>query len=216
MQQSSSSGFQNFLIIDFYAVVSTIRDSFWRIGMRSLDWWFGYPHSSAIAQITLSSITLCLPIGGVEYFRASCDGSLSSSWWILCFQKVFVFIKIHLEVFCDFWIILCICYWHYTSSWNRSSVLYWMCVLMFVTVLAVVIYHEQSRLHYTYERTLVTFQTNLKMRLIKPERKQARSQVVSAVPDAVFMSQWKSHRNLRIKLRPYIRRLTFRHRASSI
>jgi len=72
---------------------------------------------------------------------------------------------------------------------------------------AVLIYHEQSRLHYTYERTLVTFQTNLKPKLIHPERKQARSQVVSAVSDAIFRSHCKPLMNLRFAPRSYNRRL---------
>jgi len=95
------------------------------------------PHSSAIAQITLSSVNLCLSINGVDSFRASCNVTPSSTWCILCFQKVFVFIKIHFEVFCDFLVILCVYYWHYTSSWNRRGFLYWKCISTFVTVLAV-------------------------------------------------------------------------------
>jgi len=39
---------------------------------------------------------------------------------------------------------------------------------MFVTVLAILIYHEQSKLHCKYESTVVTFQTNMKLKLIKP------------------------------------------------
>jgi hypothetical protein len=45
---------------------------------------------------------------------------------------------------------------------------------MFVTVLVALNYHEQSRLHYTYDGTLVTFLTNLNLKLIHPEGKQTR------------------------------------------
>ena len=93
-------------------------------------------------------------------------------------KKCLYSLKYILKCSVVFLIILCIYYWHYTSSCNRRGVLFWKCISMFVMVLVVLIYHEQSRLHYTYARTLVTSQTNLKLKLIHPEGKQARSQVV--------------------------------------
>jgi hypothetical protein len=135
-----------FLILLFRPFVTRSDESGW-------DHWIGYSDNPSPPPLfcycedhsQLSEVLSFSKCGWL--FRASCNETRSSTWSILCFQKVFVIIKIRFEVFCDFWFILCIYYWHYTNFWNRRGVLYWKCISMFVTVLAVLIYHEQSRLH---------------------------------------------------------------------
>jgi len=50
--------------------VSAICNLFQQTGMTPCGWQIGFPHSPAIAQITLSSVNLCLSLSEVECFCA--------------------------------------------------------------------------------------------------------------------------------------------------
>jgi hypothetical protein len=55
------------VITCFNTIVSTFFDWFQQIGMMSHDWQVGFPHSSAVAQITVDSIDLSL-LSAIDYF----------------------------------------------------------------------------------------------------------------------------------------------------
>jgi hypothetical protein len=50
------------VIVRSNIIVSAIHDWFRRIGMRPRDWPVSFPHSPATAQLTLSSVELCLSL----------------------------------------------------------------------------------------------------------------------------------------------------------
>ena len=62
------SRFRLFLVTHFNTIFSTFREWFRRIMMRPHGWLAGYPHSPAIAQITLSSVKLRLSLSQFDCF----------------------------------------------------------------------------------------------------------------------------------------------------
>jgi hypothetical protein len=64
--------FSTFVIVFFYTNASTFRDWFLRTGMRPRCQWVGHPHSPATAQITLSSVNLCISAIYVDCILRSC------------------------------------------------------------------------------------------------------------------------------------------------
>jgi hypothetical protein len=60
--ESRCSGFITFMIPRYSTMVLTFRDYIGRIAMRPpCGWGVGFEHSPPVLQITLSSVTLCLP-----------------------------------------------------------------------------------------------------------------------------------------------------------
>jgi len=63
-------GFPPFVTKHINITVSAICNWFQQTGTRPCGWQIGFPHSPAIAQITLSSVNLCLSLWEVECFCA--------------------------------------------------------------------------------------------------------------------------------------------------
>lgn len=63
----------------FYTSASTFRDWFLRTDMRPRGQWVGFPHSPAIARITLSSMKLCISVIYFKCFRVLRNETLF--WW---------------------------------------------------------------------------------------------------------------------------------------
>jgi hypothetical protein len=55
---------------DFNAIVETFREWLLRIKVTPRDWRVGFAHFTAISQIILSPVKLCLLLSEVECFRA--------------------------------------------------------------------------------------------------------------------------------------------------
>ena len=82
--------------------ISTFCDRFRRIGMRPRDWRIGLSHSPAIAQITLSSVKLCLSLkwGCLLLCFVSWDSTVPQC---TCFSKhVSTLLKISFQAFYAF------------------------------------------------------------------------------------------------------------------
>ena len=85
----------------FYTNASTFRDWFLRTGMRSRGQWVGLPHSSAIAQVSLSTVKLCISVIDVNCFRVLWSETLVQ-WFdvtILCVQQCLYCINTNFRVF---------------------------------------------------------------------------------------------------------------------
>jgi hypothetical protein len=63
----------------FKIIVSIFRDLFRRIGTKPRDWRVGFPHSSATAQITLSSVKPCISLNENDYCRGLWNKTLLRS-----------------------------------------------------------------------------------------------------------------------------------------
>ena len=72
IRQPRCSVFLPFVITHLNNIVTTLRDWFRRIRIRSRDWSVGLPHSPATVQVTLSSVKLSF---------------IKRGWLLLCFTE---------------------------------------------------------------------------------------------------------------------------------
>jgi len=70
---------------------SAFSDWFQHIATRTRGWWVRFLHCLAVAQITISSVKLCLSSSEVLCFHAVWQDPPSITYCILCFQKSFIF-----------------------------------------------------------------------------------------------------------------------------
>jgi len=137
--ESPHTGLWLFAISQFNA---GIHYWFHWIGMRPHGWAFCFANSRTIAQLTLSSVKLCLSFSKLVALMLYVTRLLLlfNVFYVskMCLHSTLNKVPSYFNVKG----ILYFCYQHVSSHWNPVSVSYWKCIAVFVMILWVPINQE--------------------------------------------------------------------------
>ena len=138
------SGFWPFMIAHFNTTASAFHNWFRWIWMRSVGWWVGFCHFLAIAQITLSSVSLYLAVSEADCLCTLLHKtSLAPLNAVYDSKKCLYFFKYKLSLI--FGVILYFYYWYFMSSWIQTGVLHCKFTQLCVAELSVPVHHTHIK-----------------------------------------------------------------------